>query len=228
MREDDFLQAILANPKDDAALLIYSDWLDEQGDPTSAAKAEFLSLMAPPSGGPPRNGGKKARKRMQQLAASLDTGWLAVVSRLTVENCPIRRNEGEPWPRTSVFQFRCERRWEDLQPTDDREVRFCRACSLSVYYCDTIMEVRQHAGQGHCVAVDLGIIRREGDLANPEPDRISVGRPSPESIRREQERLLPDPVSVERERRKQKAREDFEKYLAAVPDVEPPEHDRLD
>ena len=37
-----FLQAILANPNDDAPRLIYADWLEEQGD---VARAEFIRVQ---------------------------------------------------------------------------------------------------------------------------------------------------------------------------------------
>jgi uncharacterized protein (TIGR02996 family) len=84
--EDLFLRAILSNPKDDASLLIYADCLEEEGDPVSAAKAEFLRVTVELSDGPGREGWKEVRrKRLQELAASLDTDWLAVVSRQPIE-----------------------------------------------------------------------------------------------------------------------------------------------
>jgi hypothetical protein len=43
------------------------------------------------------------------------------------------------------------------------------------------------------------VIRRERDL---EPRRYWLGRPSQETLREEEERMKPDPVSAERERRK--------------------------
>src|SRR5262245_49317022 len=97
MDESDFLRSVLSAPKDDALLLVYSDWLEEQGDPASAAKAEFLRLTAAPARAG-RKGGKKDRQRLQELASTLDTHWLAVVSRLQLENCPQKRAEGEVRP----------------------------------------------------------------------------------------------------------------------------------
>ncbi|HEY2147185.1 MAG TPA: TIGR02996 domain-containing protein, partial [Pirellulales bacterium] len=38
---DAFLQAILADPEDDAPRLIYADWLEERGDP----RGEFIRLQ---------------------------------------------------------------------------------------------------------------------------------------------------------------------------------------
>jgi uncharacterized protein (TIGR02996 family) len=210
MNEDAFLQAILANPKDNDSFLVYSDWLEEQGDPVSAAKAEFLRLTVAPSIGKGKKGQKKAkRKRLQQLAAGLDTDWLAVVSRPGIENCLAKRKEEEDDSRSAVrsmnayFEFLCERKWRELQPTDDHGVRFCDGCRQRVFFCDTIGEARTHADKGHCIAVDLGVIRRPGDLA---PQLMVLGWPSSEALRREEERMQPDAVSAERERRKREAR----------------------
>src|SRR5206468_954565 len=101
---------------DDATLLVYSDWLEEQGDATAEAKAEFLRLTAA-EGGPAE---KKRGERLQALAAALDTGWLAVVSRLRIENCAEKRKEGVPRVRVRPplrFHFLCDRKWEDLRAT---------------------------------------------------------------------------------------------------------------
>jgi uncharacterized protein (TIGR02996 family) len=203
LNDNVFLAKLLEVPGDDTTRLVYADWLDEQGDSISAAKAEFLRVtvqLASPMG---RKGWRKERqKRLQQLAAKLDTDWLAVVSRLPIENCHGKRTEEESrlrWRPLLRFDYLCDRRWEDLKSTDDKAVRFCDACRQSVHYCDTITEARRHAGDGHCIAVDLGVIRRDGDL---RPTVMALGWPSPEEIQREAERMQPDPVSAERERRK--------------------------
>jgi uncharacterized protein (TIGR02996 family) len=203
MREEGFLQAILDDPKAPATLLVYADWLEEQGDAVSTAKAEFLRLSVAPTSGPQTKKRKKARrKRLQQLAATLDTDWLAVVSRLPIESCQGKQARAESGSRRLTFNYRCDRRWEDLRATDDRAVRFCDACQRNVHYCDTILAARKHASASHCIAVDLGVIRRDGDL---EPQRMWLGRPSPETLRQEAERTKPDAVSAERERKKRSA-----------------------
>jgi uncharacterized protein (TIGR02996 family) len=81
MSEDDFLRAVLADPKDNELLLVYSDWLEERGDPDSDAKAEFLRLTV----APPMCNDRPRRDRLQELAALIDTDWLRVVSRLQLE-----------------------------------------------------------------------------------------------------------------------------------------------
>jgi uncharacterized protein (TIGR02996 family) len=193
--DNDFLAKLRADPADDTTRLVYSDWLDELGDEVSLAKAEFLRLTVEWAA-TPANGDTQSQ-RLQQLAARLDTDWLVVVSRLAIENC---QGKGSQAGRISpYFSFVCDRRWEDLEPTSDQATRFCEGCRQNVHYCATIMEARQHAAEQHCIAVDLGVIRREHDL---EPPHILVGRPSPAHLKQEAERLRPDPVSAERERRK--------------------------
>lgn len=197
----DFLAKLQAEPADDTTRIVYADWLEEQGDPVSIARANFLRLTvraAEPEG--TKREQKALSKQLQHRAAALDTSWLAVVSRMPIENCQGKRAQAESGRAMALqFEFLCDRRWEELAPTTNPAVRACDACQQSVHYCDTITEARRHAWQGHCIAVDLGVIRREQDL---EPERMWLGRPSVETLRREGERMEPDAVSAERERRK--------------------------
>lgn len=204
--EDAFLRAILHNPADDTPRLVYADWLDEQGDDASRLKAEFLRLTTRLTE-PGRTAGwrKARRKELQQLAAGLDTDWLAVVSKLKVENCAGKREDNWQARYPAMFEFVCDKHWNQLTPTDDQTVRFCDSCRENVHYCDTIVTARQHAAEGHCIAVDLGVIRRDGDLTAMQ--FMMLGRPSPESVRRDEELRRPDPVSEARERRKREARQ---------------------
>jgi uncharacterized protein (TIGR02996 family) len=206
MSDEGFLRAILEGPRDDASPLVYADWLEEQGDSESAAKAEYLRLTVESSAAtrPSFRRLKAIRKRLQKLAAMLDTDWLAVVSRrLAVENCQGTRAEAG----ADGYEYKCSRSWEDLTVTADRAVRFCGQCKHEVHYCDTIMQAREHAEAGHCIAVDLGVIRRKDDL---EPRRYWVGMPGPDTLREEEERLKPDPVSAERESRRREKGGDTE------------------
>jgi hypothetical protein len=52
-----------------------------------------------------------------------------------------------------TVKFQCPRTWDDLQATDDPYVRLCGTCVRQVFRCDSDTEVRNHAKQGHCVAV---------------------------------------------------------------------------
>jgi uncharacterized protein (TIGR02996 family) len=207
--EDLFLRKLLQNPMDDTTRLAYADWLDEQGDDVSAAKSQFLRLTARllESGRGP--GWRKARrKELQPLAAALPTDWLGIVSRLAVENCAGKRAKAREERRyRELFEFVCDKRWDEMTATGDDGVRLCEECKENVHYCDTITQAREHAQQGHCVAVDLGIIRRHDDLS---PQRMWAGRPSADMLRKEEERCQVDDVSLERERKKREGDPDSE------------------
>jgi uncharacterized protein (TIGR02996 family) len=203
--DEDFLRKLLENPADDTVRLVYADWLDERGDDQNKRKSQFLRLtvrLLEPDG--PGNSHEERRREMQPLAAKLPTDWLAVVSRLKVESCGALRAASELWDRyRRQFDFVCDKRWDEMTPTSDPAVRLCDACQQNVHYCDTITEARKQAERGHCVAVDLGIIRREDDLS---PPMMLLGRPSPQLTKQERKRLELDEVSREREERKRQER----------------------
>lgn len=43
--EQAFLEAIIADPDDDAVRLIFADWLEEQSDPVKNARGEFIRVQ---------------------------------------------------------------------------------------------------------------------------------------------------------------------------------------
>lgn len=152
-----FLRDIIAHPDDPVPRLVYADWLDERDDP----RGEFLRLELQfrelPEHDPQR---KTIRLRLHELRKHIDRSWLAQLDRTPVENCTLR------------FVFECPQRWEQLRPTSEKTVRFCRACGKSVYYCETVAEARQKACRGECVAVDSRLVRTPGDL---DPPRLTLG-----------------------------------------------------
>jgi uncharacterized protein (TIGR02996 family) len=128
--------------------------------------------------------------RLQELAATLDPNWLAVVSDPEIEGC----GQSSPNGWQLRFDFVCDRTWADLHPTEDPNVRHCDRCSKNVHFCDNLADAREHSRANHCIAVDLGIIRRDGDLI---PRRSWLGQPSREDIRKNDEEGM-DPVSQTR------------------------------
>ena len=186
--ESAFLAQILSNPADDAPRLVYADWLEERGDPVSLAKGRFLRLECEIARPGLKRGRRKAlRKQLAELARPLDTAWLAVVSKLPIENCNVE------------FEFQCPKRWEGLRATGEPAVRFCETCRKNVHYCETIQEARLHAENDECVAVDCAIPRQPGDLEIGLRG-MKLGRVSPDYFRQLEERRRPDEVSEERER----------------------------
>ena len=131
--------------------------------------------------------------RLQELSANLDTNWLAVVSDPAVDGCA--RNPARGWFR---FDYLCDKTWADLQSTKDQTVRHCETCCKNVHFCDTIADAREHSQEGRCIAIDLGIIRREGDLESGSEVAMGLGPgPSREYLRAGYERDL-DSVSQAR------------------------------
>jgi uncharacterized protein (TIGR02996 family) len=156
-KEDPFIRAILAAPEDESPRLIYSDWLDEQDDP----RAEYLRIdcaLAKMSQDDPRFDELVVRYR--ELHFQVDRTWRTAVARAGIEACRPR------------FELRCPKRWDKLQLTGAEGIRYCSACRKEVFYCDSLVEARHQAENGHCVAIDPGVPRSIGDL---DRDPIEAG-----------------------------------------------------
>ncbi|MCE9568270.1 MAG: TIGR02996 domain-containing protein [Planctomycetes bacterium] len=204
--ETGFLRKLLEDPADDTTRLVYADWLDERGGSLSTAKSQFLRITASLlEQNRSAHWRKLKRKELQPLAATLPTDWLAVVSRLKVEQCGNKRAIAPEHDQVrELFDTVCDKRWDEMIPTDSDTVRFCERCQEAVHYCDTIVTAREHAQRGHCVAVDLGIIRREADL-DPPSRGLRMGRISfdrLQQLRRKQLERGADDVSLAREQAK--------------------------
>lgn len=128
--------------------------------------------------------------RLQELAATFDPNWLAVVGNPEIEGCGKSNGGG----RSLRFDFLCDQTWADMKPTHDNNVRHCETCNENVHFCDNLADARERSQEGHCIAVDLGVIRRDGDL---RPRRMFLGRPSREAVRQTYEEDV-DPVSQAR------------------------------
>jgi uncharacterized protein (TIGR02996 family) len=149
IEEDPFILAILAAPEDDAPRLIYSDWLEERGDPRGEYLRVDCQLATLPQDDPRFDG---LVTRLRDLYAWIDPQWLRAVARSHIERCGFH------------LKFRCPKQWDRLQLTGDASVRLCSACRKNVYYCRSLEEAREHVEYGRCVAVDPKLARSEGDL----------------------------------------------------------------
>jgi uncharacterized protein (TIGR02996 family) len=146
--ETPFIEAILANPEDEAPRLIYADWLEERGD----ARGEFLRLenaLANLPRGDAR--GPSLRARIQEVRQGIGVEWLAQVDRSRIEGCV-------------QFAFTCPKQWDQLARTADPLARFCETCQQNVYHCSSVAQARRHAARAHCVAVDSRLTRKKDDL----------------------------------------------------------------
>ena len=147
-----FIRTILSNPAELSAWLVYADWLEEHDNPDHA---EFLRVMA--RRGELQNTQPEwytVEARLAELRAALAPVWVEVFDRPKIENCQM----------SPAFRFKCPKQWEALKVTGEPAVRHCDACDENVHYCHTLKEAQAHARQGHCVAVQLGVLRYPDDL----------------------------------------------------------------
>jgi uncharacterized protein (TIGR02996 family) len=166
-----FLQAILEEPREPGPRLVYADWLEEQGNPVADARAEYLRVECELDTVPVKpSRRRKLRARIAELQAIVGDEWWQALDCSPVEGCV-------------EFTFRCPQRWDTLLPTSLESMRHCPECKNDVYYCRNIAEAREHAAEGHCVAVDTRKLRLRGDLQPPESRRL-LGRVMPQARRR--------------------------------------------
>src|SRR5581483_6136574 len=89
--EDAFLQDILAHPDDDAPRLIFADWLEEQGDTNSVARAEFIRIQCAIAAGQlPQQQRAELVRREQQILDEWGEGWVRPIRRV-VKNWEFHR-----------------------------------------------------------------------------------------------------------------------------------------
>jgi uncharacterized protein (TIGR02996 family) len=155
-----FLTAIHDKPNDEATRLVYADWLEERGDP----RGEFIRIECELATLPPEDQRRaQLTARAKELAKGFELSWLAIVSRPVLERGSVR------------FEFECPKKWENLTPTGGDLIRFCNACRQNVHYCASIDEALGHALRGQCVAIDLRVERKEGDLELAPVYRATLG-----------------------------------------------------
>jgi uncharacterized protein (TIGR02996 family) len=80
---DAFLQDILAHPDDDSPRLIFADWLEEQGDVESVARAEFIRVQCALAAGQLLEAQRATlQRREQQLLSTWEDKWVRPIRRL--------------------------------------------------------------------------------------------------------------------------------------------------
>src|SRR5262245_55311282 len=67
--EAGFIEALRANPHDDALRLVYADWLEDRGD----GRSEYIRLVATLATG--SNDKRSGRSRLRQLVPTIDREW---------------------------------------------------------------------------------------------------------------------------------------------------------
>lgn len=82
---DAFLQDILAHPDDDAPRLIFADWLEEQGDANSTARAEFIRIQCALAGQLSEQQRTEFVRREQQIRREWEWEWASPLCTLVHE-----------------------------------------------------------------------------------------------------------------------------------------------
>jgi len=49
--------------------------------------------------------------------------------------------------------YQCPRRWNELEPTDSIDVRFCEGCAKKVHWVKNAASIQRHLAAGHCIAM---------------------------------------------------------------------------
>jgi uncharacterized protein (TIGR02996 family) len=105
--ERGFLHDILEHPDDDTPRLIYADWLDDRGDPRSAARAELIRLQCRLAGPTSEDDPERwaLLEREAQLLRAHGKGWAGPLRRL-VKRWWFRRGfvEGVALPATDFLR----------------------------------------------------------------------------------------------------------------------------
>jgi hypothetical protein len=60
-------------------------------------------------------------------------------SKLTIRNCK--------------FAFKCTAKWDDLEETEEEEVRFCNTCQKEVFFCDSDDTLVTFVKLNRCIAI---------------------------------------------------------------------------
>jgi uncharacterized protein (TIGR02996 family) len=80
---DTFLQDILAHPDDDGPRLIFADWLEEQGDASSVARAEFIRIQCTFAvGNLPQHRRAQQERSERQILDEWGKEWVRPIRRL--------------------------------------------------------------------------------------------------------------------------------------------------
>ncbi len=144
MDEDEkaFLSGILENPLDNAIRLIYSDWLEEHDRPI---QADYLRVECQMSAFQPEDIRYKLKRAyLITIGKSLDSEWVALISRVKIDNCPSHQN-----PNSN-----CPNQWEALKITECERIRECEQCRRRVYFCSEVLEVDRLRRQGEVIVID--------------------------------------------------------------------------
>lgn len=140
-------------------------------EPRDPARAEWLRLEVALHARAAEDPAVVAR--FVELGRRIGFEYAGVLLRQRIAQCGSEAAKREP-PLVR-FAFRCPKRWETLEPTEDPAVRTCQQCKEPVYRCDSVEDAEARARRGECIAVPRRLVER---VASAEEDAV-FGRPEP-------------------------------------------------
>ena len=62
-----------------------------------------------------------------------------------------------------ALTFKCPLKWEDLEKTDDEDVRYCKECMENVYQVPNLLAFKKRAKEKKCVSIKCVLIDKDDD-----------------------------------------------------------------
>ncbi len=176
MKEEAFVEAILASPGDQSLRLVYADWLEERGD----SRGQLLRVLHAMTQAPVCSAQyRKLRYRREELRKGCDPGWLKIMLRLSF---PQMRRKVEELQRLDKARevFASDRHQYRLNPPLDvkriKEIEARLGCQLPEQYRRFITEFADGgAGPDHGIIPLESLLQTRNDpkslesLATPFP-----------------------------------------------------------
>ena len=72
---------------------------------------------------------------------------------------------------SELFRLVCPLSWDQLQRTEETNVRLCGLCKKNVYFCTSVEEIQSHSLAEDCIAV---CVKRGVKITDPGP---MIGQP---------------------------------------------------
>jgi hypothetical protein len=89
----------------------------------------------------------------------------------------MERDSDEVWNCQAPLSVECPLQWDNLEPTEASDIRFCNVCQRKVFYCETPDRFIEAARQGRCVALPAKF-----DHQHPSNPNSRMGLPSEEGF----------------------------------------------
>ena len=136
--EQPFLDEIRANPDDDAARLVYADWLEERGEDAAAFLRWDVEWFRSESFGSAR---EESLRRLTRLLSHISESRLRQLYLSRAVRCT------DEWTG-------CPGRWSQLLPPKNNFARLCGECDQVIFKVGSVADLYRQSLIGHSVCCD--------------------------------------------------------------------------